>query len=180
MIYASAAFSRLLVYSSIAFVLLAGIGFAELAFSLMKPSVVLNGQAEARVLAQETRCAPSTPWPSSPCSRSRRAYSGYPTLSRAPRAASLCDQSPADYGVSIANGGTIFAHSELTDWTPGPDLDTRQHPAERGDHRVVGLWVLDQRHGQQDHRRGQRHAERDQDSRDRADVHVERDRRPRR
>ena len=29
----------------------------------------------------------------------------------------LCDQSPADYGTSIANGGTIFAHSELTDWT---------------------------------------------------------------
>ena len=28
----------------------------------------------------------------------------------------FCDQSPADSGVSIAYGGTIFAHSELNDW----------------------------------------------------------------
>ena len=44
-LYISAAFSRLLVYSSISFVILAGIGFAELAFSLMKPSRI-DGQAE--------------------------------------------------------------------------------------------------------------------------------------
>jgi dolichyl-diphosphooligosaccharide--protein glycosyltransferase len=28
----------------------------------------------------------------------------------------VCDQSPADYGVTIANGGTVFSHSQITDW----------------------------------------------------------------
>src|SRR5438876_1475037 len=39
-LYVSAAFSRLLVYSSIALALLAGIGFAELAFAVVKPGAV--------------------------------------------------------------------------------------------------------------------------------------------
>ena len=116
MIYASAAFSRLLVYSSIAFVLLAGIGFAELAFSLMKPNVSsLVKRKPSYAAGNEMRTVYSIAFiallavPASifwipnpvPCTTSSL----------------LCDQSPADYGVSIANGGTIFAHSELTDWT---------------------------------------------------------------
>jgi dolichyl-diphosphooligosaccharide--protein glycosyltransferase len=28
----------------------------------------------------------------------------------------LCDQSPADYGVTISNGGTVFSHTEISDW----------------------------------------------------------------
>ncbi len=28
----------------------------------------------------------------------------------------LCDQSPADYGVTIANGGTVFSHTQVSDW----------------------------------------------------------------
>jgi dolichyl-diphosphooligosaccharide--protein glycosyltransferase len=116
LIYASAAFSRLLVYSSIAFVLLAGIGFAELAFSLMKPpSSSLVKRKPTYSSGNEMRAVYSVAFiallafPASifwipnpvPCSTSSL----------------VCDQSPADYGVSLANGGTIFAHSELTDWT---------------------------------------------------------------
>ena len=116
LIYASAAFSRLLVYSSIAFVILAGIGFAELAFSLMKPtSSSMIKRKPAYTTGNEMRAVYSVAFialiafPASifwipnpvPCTTS--------TL--------ICDQSPADYGVSIANGGTIFAHSTLTDWT---------------------------------------------------------------
>jgi dolichyl-diphosphooligosaccharide--protein glycosyltransferase len=116
LIYASAAFSRLLVYSSIAFVLLAGIGFAELAFSLMKPtSSSMVKRKPAYSTGNEMRAVYSVAFiallafPASifwipnpvPCTTSSL----------------VCDQSPADYGVSLANGGTIFAHSELTDWT---------------------------------------------------------------
>ena len=45
------------------------------------------------------------------------------------RAACICDQSPADYGVTIANGGTIFAHSELTDWLQALNWIKAQHAA---------------------------------------------------
>ena len=116
LIYASAAFSRLLVYSSIAFVILAGIGFAELAFSLMKPtsSPMIKRKPDYST-GNEMRAVYSVAFiallafPASifwipnpvPCTTSSL----------------ICDQSPADYGVSIANGGTIFAHSDLTDWT---------------------------------------------------------------
>ena len=117
LIYASAAFSRLLVYSTIAFVLLAGIGFAELAFSLMKPaSSSMVKRKPAYSTGNEMRAVYSVAFiallafPASiywipnpvPCTTTNP---------------NLCDNSPADYGVSIANGGTIFAHSELTDWT---------------------------------------------------------------
>ncbi len=117
LIYASAAFSRLLVYSTIAFVLLAGIGFAELAFSLMKPaSSSMVKRKPTYSTGNEMRAVYSVAFiallafPASiywipnpvPCTTTNP---------------NLCDNSPADYGVSIANGGTIFAHSELTDWT---------------------------------------------------------------
>lgn len=116
LLYASDAFSRLLVYSSIAFVLLGGIGFAELAFSLMKPNVSsLVKRKPSYAAGSEMRAVYSVAFivllafPASifwipnpiPCTSS----------------SIVCDQSPADYGTSISNGGTIFAHSELTDWT---------------------------------------------------------------
>ncbi len=117
MIYASDAFSRLLVYSSIAFVILAGIGFSELAFSLVKPNTTsqikrkqsyTSGGNEMRTIYSVAFIAllaipASIYW--------------IPNPVPCTTASSFCDQSPADYGVSIANGGTIFAHSELTDWT---------------------------------------------------------------
>jgi len=117
MIYASDAFSRLLVYSSIAFVLLAGIGFAELAFSLVKPNTTSQikrkqtysgGGNEMRTVYSVAFIAllaipASIYW--------------IPNPVQCATSSIFCDQSPADYGVSIANGGTIFAHSELTDWT---------------------------------------------------------------
>lgn len=116
MIYASDAFSRLLVYSSMAFVLLAGIGFSELAFSLMKPSgtsvikrkTTYNTGSEMRAIYSVVFIA-LLAFPAS--------IYWIPNPVQCGSTSILCDQSPADYGVSIANGGTIFAHSELTDWT---------------------------------------------------------------
>ena len=119
-LYASAAFSRLLVYSSIALALLAGIGFAELAFSIMKP----GGPS---LIKRKAAYSSST----STSSEMRAFYSvafiillAFPASifwipNPVPCSSGnfVCDQSPADYGVSISNGGTIFAHSELTDWT---------------------------------------------------------------
>lgn len=118
MVYASDAFSRLLVYSSIAFVILAGLGFAELAFSLVKPSTT------AQIKRKQT-------YSTGGGSEMRTVYSiAFIALLAIPASiywipnpvpctssSVFCDQSPADYGVSIANGGTIFAHSELNDWT---------------------------------------------------------------
>jgi len=117
LIYASAAFSRLLVYSTIAFVLLAGIGFAELAFSLMKPTSssmvkrkpTYSGGNEMRAVYSVAFIVllafpASIYWIPNPV----------PCTTTNPN---LCDNSPADFGVSLANGGTVFSHSELTDWT---------------------------------------------------------------
>jgi dolichyl-diphosphooligosaccharide--protein glycosyltransferase len=117
MIYASDAFSRLLVYSSIAFIILASIGFSELAFSLVKPNTTSQikrkqtysaGGNEMRTIYSVAFIAllaiPATIyWIPNPvqCTTTSSFF---------------CDQSPADSGVSIAYGGTIFAHSELNDW----------------------------------------------------------------
>ncbi len=115
MIYASGGFSRLLVYSTIAFVLLAGIGFAELAFSLMKPaSSSMVKRKPAYSTGSEMRAVYSVAFifllafPAS--------IYWIPNPVACTSSSQLCDQSPADYGVSIANGGTVFAHSELPDW----------------------------------------------------------------
>lgn len=115
-LYVSAAFSRLLVYSSIALALLAGIGFAELAFSLVKPgSAPLAKKKATYTTKNEMRVIYSValialiaipagiywiPNPS-PCT-SANSY--------------FCDQSPADSGVSIANGATVFSRSQFNDW----------------------------------------------------------------
>ncbi len=115
-LYISAAFSRLLVYSSIALALLAAIGFAELTFSLVKPGATptvkkkttYSTKNEMRVVYSVVLIAliaipAGTYWiPNpSPCTTSTAIF---------------CDQSPADSGVSIANGATVFSRSQFNDW----------------------------------------------------------------
>jgi dolichyl-diphosphooligosaccharide--protein glycosyltransferase len=114
-IYISSTFSRLLVYSSISLAILAGIGFAELAFSLMKPSSpslikkkqVYSAKSGVRTFYSIAFIAllalpASTYWIPNPIN----CTSGNV----------ICNQSPADSGVSLVNGGTIFSRTKLTDW----------------------------------------------------------------
>ena len=115
-LYFSAAFSRLLVYSSIALGLLGGIGFAELAYAIVKPSstpLVKKKQASSSrnemkvvfsiaVIALLVLPAGSYWIPNPiPCT-----YSGQ----------LFCNNSPADSGVSIVNGATVYSRSSLSDW----------------------------------------------------------------
>jgi dolichyl-diphosphooligosaccharide--protein glycosyltransferase len=114
-LYISAAFSRLLVYSSIALAILGGIGFAELVFALLKPSSptlvkrkpTYSTQSEMRAVYSITLIA-LLAFPA--------AIFWIPNPVPCTGASILCDQSPADYGVTIANGGTVFSHSQITDW----------------------------------------------------------------
>ncbi|MDE1852500.1 MAG: hypothetical protein KGI38_02000 [Thaumarchaeota archaeon] len=115
-LYFSAAFSRLLVYSSIALGILAGIGFAELAFAITKPSstpLVKKKQAptsrnEMKVVFSIAVIAlivlpAGSYWIPNPI---QCTYSGQ----------LFCDNSPADSGVSLINGATIYSRSGFTDW----------------------------------------------------------------
>ncbi|MBI3841029.1 MAG: hypothetical protein HY297_03625 [Thaumarchaeota archaeon] len=116
-LYFSSAFSRLLVYSSIALGLLAGIGFAELAFALVKPGSTqlvkkkqLSGssRSEMKVVFSVAMVflivfpagAYWIPNPI-PCTNSNVVF---------------CDQSPADSAVSLANGATSYSRSSISDW----------------------------------------------------------------
>ncbi len=115
-IYFSAAYSRLLVYSSIGFAILGGIGFAELAFALVKPSATplvkkkqtVTSRNEVKVvftiaiigLMAFPAGAFWIPNPI-PCTSSNTIF---------------CDQSPADSAVSIVNGATIFSQASYSDW----------------------------------------------------------------
>jgi len=114
-LYISAAFSRLLVYSSISLAILGGIGFAEVAFSILKPSTqslvkkkqTYSTQSEMRAVYSIALIAllafpASIFWIPNPVTCNGTSI--------------FCDQSPADYGVTIANGGTIFSHSDISDW----------------------------------------------------------------
>ncbi|HYB76380.1 MAG TPA: hypothetical protein VEC08_05435, partial [Nitrososphaerales archaeon] len=109
-------FSRSLVYSSIALTLLAGIGFAELTFALVKPSTsplvkkkpVYSSRSEMKVVFSVALVVlivipAGTYWiPNpTPCTSVGQIF---------------CDQSPADGGVSITNGATIFSQSPSNDW----------------------------------------------------------------
>ena len=121
-LYFSAAFSRLLVYSSIALGLLGGIGFAELAFAIVKPSatplvkkkqIPSTSRGEMKVVISVAIIAlivlpAGTYWIPNPiqCSSSNSFF---------------CDQSPADSAVSIANGATSFSRASFSDW-----IDTLQ------------------------------------------------------
>jgi dolichyl-diphosphooligosaccharide--protein glycosyltransferase len=115
-LYVSAGFSRSLVYSSVALMLLAGIGFAELAFSLVKPSAtplvkkkpVYSTRNEMKVVFSVALVAlivipAGTFWiPNpTPCTSVGQLF---------------CDQSPADGGVSIVTGATVFSQVSSSDW----------------------------------------------------------------
>jgi dolichyl-diphosphooligosaccharide--protein glycosyltransferase len=115
-LYFSAAFSRLLVYSSIALGILGGIGFAELAFAIAKPSstpLVKKKQAptsrnEMKVVLTVAVIAlvaipAGTYWIPNPIACSSTVYI-------------FCNQSPADSAVSLANGATTYQRASLSDW----------------------------------------------------------------
>ena len=115
-LYFSAAFSRLLVYSSIALGILGGIGFAELAYAIVKPSstpLVKKKQAptsrnEMKVVFSVAVIAlialpAGSYWIPNPI---QCTYSGQ----------LFCNNSPADTGVSIVNGATIYSRSGFNDW----------------------------------------------------------------
>jgi len=115
-LYVSAGFSRSLVYSSVALMILAGIGFAELTFALVKPSAtplvkkrpVYSTRNEMKVVFSVALVAlivipAGTYWiPNpTPCTAVGQLF---------------CDQSPADGGVSITNGATVFTQYPTNDW----------------------------------------------------------------
>jgi len=114
-LYISAAFSRLLVYSSIALAILGGIGFAEVLFSILKPSgptlvkrkPTYSTQSEMRAVYSIALIA-LLAFPAS--------IFWIPNPIPCTGASLLCDQSPADYGVTISNGGTVFSHTLVSDW----------------------------------------------------------------
>ncbi len=115
-LYFSAAFSRLLVYSSIALGILGGIGFAELAYAIVKPSttpLVKKKQTptsrnemkvvfSVAIIALVVLPAGSYWIPNPiPCT-----YTGQ----------LFCNNSPADTAVSIVNGATVYSRSAFSDW----------------------------------------------------------------
>jgi dolichyl-diphosphooligosaccharide--protein glycosyltransferase len=115
-LYFSAAFSRLLVYSSIALGILGGIGFAELAYAIVKPSsTTLVKKKAAPTSHNEMKVVISIAiialvvlpagsyWIPNPI---QCTYSGQ----------LFCNNSPADTGVSIVNGATIYSRSAFNDW----------------------------------------------------------------
>ena len=115
-LYFSSAFSRLLVYSSIALGILGGIGFAELAYAIVKPSTtpfVKKKQAptsrnEMKVVFSIAVIAllvlpAGSYWIPNPI---QCTYSGE----------LFCNNSPADGAVSLANGATIYTRVAFSDW----------------------------------------------------------------
>ncbi len=115
-LYFSAAFSRLLVYSSIALGILGGIGFAELVFALVKPSATtlvkkkqtVTTRSEMKVVFTVALIGlmvfPAGAWwiPNAiPCTSANTLF---------------CDQSPADTAVSVVNGATIYSRAIYSDW----------------------------------------------------------------
>jgi dolichyl-diphosphooligosaccharide--protein glycosyltransferase len=115
-LYFSSAFSRLLVYSSIALGILGGIGFAELAFAVAKPSTTpLVKKKHTPTSRNEMKVVFSvavivllvlpagTYWIPNPIQCS---YAGQ----------LFCNDSPADSAVSLANGATSYPRSSFSDW----------------------------------------------------------------
>lgn len=115
-LYFSAAYSRLLVYSSVALGILGGIGFAELAFAIVKPSTTAlvkkkaapTSRNEMKVVFSIAVIAlivlpAGSYWIPNPI---QCTYSGQ----------LFCDNSPADAGVSLVNGATIYSRSPFSDW----------------------------------------------------------------
>ncbi len=116
-LYFSSAFSRLLVYSSIALGILGGIGFAELAYAIVKPSAtplvkkakqVPTSRNEMKVVFSVAVIAllvlpAGSYWIPNPIPCT---YSGE----------LFCNNSPADSAVSLTNGATVYSRSAFTDW----------------------------------------------------------------
>jgi dolichyl-diphosphooligosaccharide---protein glycosyltransferase len=115
-LYFSAAFSRLLVYSSIALGILGGVGFAELAYAIVKPSTtplvkkkqIPTSRNEMKVVFTIAIIAlvvlpAGSYWIPNPI---QCTYSGQ----------LFCNNSPADTAVSIVNGATIYTRSAYSDW----------------------------------------------------------------
>ena len=116
-LYFSAAFSRLLVYSSIALGILGGIGFAELAYAIVKPSTttLVKKAKQAPTSRNEMKVVFSIAvialivlpagsyWLPNPV---QCTYSGE----------LFCNNSPADAGVSIVNGATVYSRAAFNDW----------------------------------------------------------------
>lgn len=116
-IYFSAAFSRLLVYSSIALGILGGIGFAELVYAIVKPASpqLVKKAKQAPTSRNEMKVVFSLAviallvlpagsyWIPNPIPCT---YTGE----------LFCNNSPADGGVSLVNGATIFSRYAFNDW----------------------------------------------------------------
>ena len=116
-LYFSSAFSRLLVYSSIALGILGGIGFAELAYAIVKPSAtpLVKKSKQAPASRNEMKVVFSVAviallvlpagsyWIPNPITCT---YSGQ----------LFCNNSPADSAVSLANGATVYSRSAFSDW----------------------------------------------------------------
>ncbi len=115
-LYFSAAFARLLVYSSIALGILGGIGFAELAFAIVKPSATplvkkkptTTTRNEMKVVFTVAMVAlivfpAGAYWIPNPipCSSSNTLF---------------CNKSPADSAVSLANSATSYSRASFSDW----------------------------------------------------------------
>ena len=116
-LYFSAAFSRLLVYSSIALGILGGIGFAELIYAIVKPSSaqLVRKAKQAPTSRNEMKVVFSIAvialialpagsyWIPNPITCS---YTGQ----------LFCNNSPADSGVSLVNGATVYSRYAFSDW----------------------------------------------------------------
>jgi dolichyl-diphosphooligosaccharide--protein glycosyltransferase len=116
-LYFSAAFSRLLVYSSISLGLLAGIGFAELAYAIVKPGTtpLVRKKQQAPTSRNEMKVVFSVAiialivlpagsyWIPNPiqCASTSQLF---------------CDNSPADTSVQIVSGATIYSRNGFSDW----------------------------------------------------------------
>ena len=117
-LYFSASFSRLLVYSSIALGILGAIGFAELVYAIVKPgsTQLVKKAKQAPTSRNEMKVVFSLAvitllvlpagsyWIPNPI---QCTYSGE----------LFCNNSPADGGVSLVNGATIYNRYSFNDWT---------------------------------------------------------------
>ena len=116
-LYFSASFSRLLVYSSISLGILGGIGFAELVYAIVKPSSasLVKKAKQAPTSRNEMKVVFSIAviallvlpagsyWIPNPI---QCTYTGE----------IFCNNSPADSGVSLVNGATIYSRYAFSDW----------------------------------------------------------------
>jgi dolichyl-diphosphooligosaccharide---protein glycosyltransferase len=116
-LYFSASFSRLLVYSSISLGILGGIGFAELVYAIVKPgsTQLVKKAKQAPTSRNEMKVVFSVAviallvlpagsyWIPNPI---QCTYGGQ----------LFCNNSPADSGVSLVNGATIYSRYAFNDW----------------------------------------------------------------